>query len=123
MPEVIQETAVRHCVLPYQLQKAVQVHALLFTCFHCLTQLSDRGFQVGLFPLIVGGHFHKSLIRQLSADIVLIKPLDDAIDLADAPLLLLQRPSRLGLFPHLRPHVIGHGLVGRTRPYPHGQRK
>ena len=77
-------------VLPYKGQEAVNIHGAFLFGSDQLFQLGYPSFQTFLFFLIAGAHLCKTLIGNLTFNIVFIEPLNNLVQLADTGLCLFQ---------------------------------
>lgn len=77
-------------------QKPVNIGTFAFCFFDFLTEHCSLCLQASLFRFIVGGQLVKTLVCQLSADVVLIQPLEDHIQFRDTLLTFRQQLALFG---------------------------
>ena len=92
-------------------QKPVNIGTFAFCFFDFLTEHCSLCLQASLFRFIVGGQLVKTLVSQLSADVVLIQPVEDHIQFRDTLLTFRQQLALFGktfiafLYIHIHDHL------------------
>lgn len=74
------------CVLAHNGKEVIYVDGAFFLVSHELFQFNYSGFEFMLFILVTCCHLSKTLIGNLSFDVVFIKPLNNLVQLSDASL-------------------------------------
>ena len=74
-------------------KKRIDIDTLFLCCYESITQNSNLFLKVFLLLLIVSGHFCKTVIADLAVNVILIKPLNDTIQLGDTLHCLFQLPA------------------------------
>ena len=74
------------CILSNQREEGINAKGLVFCVCHKALQFCDAPFKLSLFGFVGGGQLGKTLIGNLPLNVVLVEPLDNAIEFADTSL-------------------------------------
>ena len=92
-------------------QKPVNIGTFAFYFFDFLTEYCSLCLQTSLFRFIIGGQLVKTLVCQLTTDVVLIQPLEDHIQFCNTLLTFRQQLALFGktfiafLYIHIHDHL------------------